>query len=381
MVSAKKDGAKTKKGAALNTRNKDGDLKSKSGRKPKNQLQTVPRGTTNSLNGRYWKDKRARMNQDQEFQELQESELFVHIQDQNNNNRKNARVEKKDTGVDITLQAKRKKPNNERIVLNDDCDNNPESNIIHPCTRGVTRRTVQIDSEDELVRLSNISRELELTRLRTIIKRQQENAVHVTTPKSNLNYRMKVDKFHGSKDNDYDIWLANMQAFFELHNFTELEYVKLFNAHLGGEARGFIQEKDLLKINTVAKMDEALRVTFSQKQDRHNIQMNIKQRADEDVRAFSVRLRVAARKCGHKGDNLDKTSVNCLKRGCAPYLSTLLDNCLPHTPYDEIVEHAIQFERKQESLKKQLKHKIDTGHSDDNETTKINRAKLEVVKK
>ena len=70
MVSAKKDGAKTKKGAALNTRNKDGDLKSKSGRKPKNQLQTVPRGTTNSLNGRYWKDKRARMNQDKEFQEL-----------------------------------------------------------------------------------------------------------------------------------------------------------------------------------------------------------------------------------------------------------------------------------------------------------------------
>ena len=65
MVSAKKDGAKTKKGAALNTRNKDGGLKSKSGRKPKqvkrlskvvcqeNQLQIVTRGTKNSLNGRY----------------------------------------------------------------------------------------------------------------------------------------------------------------------------------------------------------------------------------------------------------------------------------------------------------------------------------------
>ena len=42
-----------------------------------------------------------------------------------------------------------------------------------------------------------------------------------------------------------------MQAFFELHNFTELEKVKLFNAHLGGEARRFIQEEDLLKINKI----------------------------------------------------------------------------------------------------------------------------------
>ena len=62
MVSAKKDGAKTKKGAALNTENKDGTLKSKTGRKPKqvkrlskavcqeNQLQTISRGTKNSLN-------------------------------------------------------------------------------------------------------------------------------------------------------------------------------------------------------------------------------------------------------------------------------------------------------------------------------------------
>ena len=202
---------------------------------------------------------------------------------------------------------------------------------------------------------------------------------------------MKVDKFNGSKDEDYDIWWADMQAFFELHNFTEQEKVKLFNAHLGSEARRFIQEEDLVSINTVAKMDETLKGTFSQKQDWHNILMNIQQRADEDVRPFSVRLRVAARKCGHKGDNLDKTSVNCLKRGCAPYLSTLLDNCLPHTPYDEIVEHAIQFERKQESLKKPSKRKFDKleeidaidvqGDSEDDEKGKLKIAKLEIVKK
>ena len=47
--------------------------------------------------------------------------------------------------------------------------------------------------------------------------------------------------------------------------------------------------------------------------------------------------------------------VNVLKKGCAQYLSTLLDNCLPHTPYDKIVEHAMSFERKNESIKVEKK--------------------------
>ena len=102
------------------------------------------------------------MDQDQQLQELQASELFVHLQDQNNNNRKNARVEKKDSGVDITIQAKRKKPNNERIVLNDDCDNNPESNIIPPCTRAVTRRPVQIDRETTVYHIHLMTRSLSM---------------------------------------------------------------------------------------------------------------------------------------------------------------------------------------------------------------------------
>ena len=33
----------------------------------------------------------------------------------------------------------------------------------------------------------------------------------------------------------------------------------------------------------------------------------------------------------------------------------LLDNCLPHTPYDEIEEHAMQFERKQYTKKNSRK--------------------------
>ena len=67
------------------------------------------------------------MDQHQHLQELQESELIVRLKDQNNSNRRNARVEKKDSGVDITLNTKRKKPNNERIILNHDFDKNAES--------------------------------------------------------------------------------------------------------------------------------------------------------------------------------------------------------------------------------------------------------------
>ena len=75
-----------------------------------------------------------------------------------------------------------------------------------------------------------------------------------------------------------------------------------------------------------------------------------------------MRLRVAARKCGFTEQMLGITCVNYLKRSCAPYLKTLLNNCLPNTPYDTIVEHAIQFERAQElekNLKKPIKRKVE----------------------
>ena len=42
--------------------------------------------------------------------------------------------------------------------------------------------------------------------------------------------------------------------------------------------------------------------------------------------------------------------VNYLKNSCAPYSSSLLNNCLPCIAYDSIVEHAIQFEMRQELL-------------------------------
>ena len=65
----------------------------------------------------------------------------------------------------------------------------------------------------------------------------------------------------------------------------------------------------------------------------------------EKIRPFSVRLRVAVRKCGNSGVALDNVCVNYLKRSVLPHLKVVLVGCLPGTPYHVVVEHAIQHER------------------------------------
>ena len=175
-------------------------------------------------------------------------------------------------------------------------------------------------------------------------------------------YKLKISKFLGTEEEDYDVWWADLQAYFQLYELTEKAKIALYNAHLGGEARKFIQNKDLSKIDTVENLHQLLRKTFSDKYDWNNVLMNISQRPDEKIRPFSVRLRVAANKCGFGDDQMDNMCVNYLKRSCAPYLKTLIGNCLPNTPYDTIVEHAIQFERSQELDKNQKtpsKRKLD----------------------
>ena len=71
--------------------------------------------------------------------------------------------------------------------------------------------------------------------------------------------------------------------------------------------------------------------------------MNIKQKPLVKVRPFSVRFRVTARKCGLKGDMLHNMCAKYLKNRCNPCLSQLLNNFLPSSAYDTIVEHATQF--------------------------------------
>jgi len=192
-------------------------------------------------------------------------------------------------------------------------------------------------------------------------------------------YKLKIARFLGKEDEDYDVWWADLQAYFQLYELTEKAKIALYNAHLGGEARKFIQNKDLSKIATVDTLHQLLRKTFSDKYDWNNVLMNISQRPDEKIRPFSVRLKVAANKCGICDDQMDNMCVNYLKRSCAPYLKTLINNCLPNTPYDTIVEHAIQFERSQElekNIKTPAKRKLDQidlaeDFSSDTECSKI----------
>ena len=95
---------------------------------------------------------------------------------------------------------------------------------------------------------------------------------------------MKIDKFNGGEDEDYDVWWEDLQAFFVLYSFNENEKIKLFNAHSGGEARKFLQKEDMEKLDSVEKLHELLRCTFSDKYDWKNVLMNIQQKPDEKVR-------------------------------------------------------------------------------------------------
>jgi hypothetical protein len=42
---------------------------------------------------------------------------------------------------------------------------------------------------------------------------------------------MKLEKFTGSASEDYDIWWADLQAFFKLYQCSDEAKVNLFNAH------------------------------------------------------------------------------------------------------------------------------------------------------
>ena len=178
-------------------------------------------------------------------------------------------------------------------------------------------------------------------------------------------FRMKVEKFKGGEAEDYDVWWENLQAYFALHSYSEKDKIRLFNAHLGGEARKFLQNEDMEQLDTVEKLHELLRGTFSDKYDWHNVLMNIAQRPDEKIRPFSVRLRVAARKCGNSGVALDNVCVNYLKRSVLPHLKVVLGGCLPGTPYHVVVEHAIQHERARELENEKNEKKSSKRKNDD----------------
>jgi hypothetical protein len=76
-------------------------------------------------------------------------------------------------------------------------------------------------------------------------------------------YKMRIQIFNGSANEDYDVWWENLCAFFDLYPFSEADKVRLFNAHLGGEARKYVFNVNLRSIATVGELNEIFRKTFS----------------------------------------------------------------------------------------------------------------------
>ena len=139
---------------------------------------------------------------------------------------------------------------------------------------------------------------------------------------------MKLEKFQGKNDEDFDLWWENLRALFALYNFNEEDKLLLINAHIGDSARRVVQNDDVESINTVEKLYGILKSTFFDKHDCQIILMNIKQNPEEKIKAFSVRLRVAAKKCGFQGKIFDNMCFNYLKNCTLPHISALLEHCL-----------------------------------------------------
>ena len=73
---------------------------------------------------------------------------------------------------------------------------------------------------------------------------------------------MKLEKFQGKDDEDFDLWWEDIRAFFALYQINEDENVRLVNSHKGGEARRVVQQEDVESINTLKKLNNILQSTF-----------------------------------------------------------------------------------------------------------------------
>jgi hypothetical protein len=254
MVSAKKNEANTNSSQT----NKDGSIRKRPGRKQK-QVRSPSICLIKNPTERNWKDERARIPTDNEATDDEiDDQIFLN-------------VNRETSGTELQVIA---------------------SNSQLPAVRDINPKLVSSNGSINSVLISSRTREQELVNEIRNLRAQLENKSLEKSKSNHFKYRMRLDKFTGAKEDDYDVWWADMQAFFNLYSFSEQEKVNLFNAHLGGEARKFIQDEDITNIDTVAKMDTLLKSTFSSKQDWHSILMNIKQKTDEDIRTFSVRLRV-----------------------------------------------------------------------------------------
>ena len=342
MVSAKTNEANDQSGIV---RNKDGSIRKPSGRKQKLRVDqvNVPRGslsegnlslTNNVLN----RNSNIRVEEEEQIQDLNRTALD-------------------ETAVTRLMETQF----NEINSLNNRFDDfrNEIRGLFHaanplPRVQPLNTDIITIQSENDKTNLTR-RQSTKSSPMEYEIPRSLTNQPMSSRGSNDLTeicgYKMKINKFNGGEDEDYDVWWEDLLAFFELYTFTEKDKIRLYNAHLGGEARKFIHNEDLKNIVTVEQLHQTLRGTFSDKYDWQNVLMNIKQGQNEKIRPYSVRLKVAARKCcftGLTGATLDNMCVNYLKKTCNSQFQNIMSNCLPNTPYDVLVEHAIQFERANE---------------------------------
>ena len=58
-------------------------------------------------------------------------------------------------------------------------------------------------------------------------------------------YESLIYSFKGGEGEDYDVWWEDLQACFVLRSYSENDKICLFKAHIGGEARKFLQNEDM----------------------------------------------------------------------------------------------------------------------------------------
>ena len=167
-----------------------------------------------------------------------------------------------------------------------------------------------------------------------------------------MNYRMKCPKFNGNEDDDFDVWFDDIQAFFKLGRYSETEKVTMIHAHLGGEARKYMHGLDEALYDTVEKFYKLLKDAFSERIDWNTALTNSKQKPDEKVKTFALRLKVCARKCKLNFDQADKLCLSLFKQNSTPQICRLLRLCMPGITFDQAVDHAMQYEQQYESRKR-----------------------------
>ena len=62
-------------------------------------------------------------------------------------------------------------------------------------------------------------------------------------------------------------------------------------------------------------------------------------------RTYAVRLKIAAKKTGLKDKMLEEHCTTYLRNGCLPKIREVINNCLPNTSFDTMMQHATNYEQ------------------------------------